>query len=1090
MNKIVSIFLFLLIAGFFSASIGQVNGEYRSLSSGNWNSASTWEQYSTVTGWAPAAAFPNSATAVATIQNGHTVTLSAAAQVKTLNINGIVTTTSLNILTINYLGSITGGGSAAYIDGPLNYQVSTTAGAFKILNLPLGKGSVGRLTSLKVGHNRTNMVTYTIEMMESAPPANTLPAGLGSVSSVRYYSIARTLFPTVTSNINLTLSYDTSDGVGNYNSLLRIVKANAGAWQDLGGVGTAPTTGTILSTTVTQLAATNIFALATANILISGNAGVAGAALTWFDGIDKTTTSAANGTYSIYVPAGWSGTVTPSLLYYNFTPVNLVYTNLIANIANQNFTAATIFRDFRTAGIGDWNDPLIWEGWSDTAWVPSSVPTGKAGSILVRDVDEVYLNVPLNLDSACILTNEGLLHVQNVLTVKANANLINIGTMDNPNIGTEIAPNHPGRLNVYGNYEHRQDGGMLGIAQSFGWTGTYYYTGSRILITGVVYAAPTVPVQSSLSTTIWNCPNQTDDVFLNINGIGGYPSYKDLYVSFGSLTVLNSNSHNIYMFSGQGRTVGDIIVDGPSSRLTAFTRSSNGIEYLFFSYFSNLTVRNGGQFFINTDPGSAVHYTSINIQHNLTVSSNSVFANYGNPAYSGVSYSKIIFTSNYPHVLDLSGQVPAEGVDLNTNNLNMTMSDTVNLMSPIQLQSLALFNGKIISNSNLITILAGGSVTGDLNGNSFTDGQIACQVASTDTTSLIFPVGKGSDGRAIVLNVVQDSAATTTYTAEMKTGAPPVNLLPSSITSVSSARYFTITKSSGASIVQGSIQIPYAANDNVDSLNSALRVVKDDGAGNWVDLGGEGSAPVTGSITSTVNFTSFSNFVLGFAATVPSITANIKVFIGGAYNGAGGMVTTLNADSLIPLNSDSAYSSVVYGYTPGIVSAIPNANIVDWVLLELRNAETTDSSTVVAKKAAFLLNNGLVVDLDGVSPVQFSNMSAGNYYIVVRHRNHLSIMSALPAALNSSSTLYDFTTGESQSYGTGSVYLLGDNIYGMYEGDVNASGIITIADINPVVDVLNATNYTSADVNLSGIVTIADIMKLINNLNKTTNVPN
>jgi hypothetical protein len=44
----------------------------------------------------------------------------------------------------------------------------------------------------------------------------------------------------------------------------------------------------------------------------------------------------------------------------------------------------------------------------------------------------------------------------------------------------------------------------------------------------------------------------------------------------------------------------------------------------------------------------------------------------------------------------------------------------------------------------------------------------------------------------------------------------------------------------------------------------------------------------------------------------------------------------------------------------------------------------------------------------------------GNYYIVIKHRNHLAVMSANAVSLNgTSSTLYDFTTGSDKFYGNG-----------------------------------------------------------------------
>ena len=70
-------------------------------------------------------------------------------------------------------------------------------------------------------------------------------------------------------------------------------------------------------------------------------------------------------------------------------------------------------------------------------------------------------------------------------------------------------------------------------------------------------------------------------------------------------------------------------------------------------------------------------------------------------------------------------------------------------------------------------------------------------------------------------------------------------------------------------------------------------------------------------------------------------------------------------------------------------------------------------------RAAFIKSDGTIVDTDGTSPVQFTGLSDGDYYVVIRHRNHLAIMSASAIPLSSSSALYDFTTSQSQAYTTG-----------------------------------------------------------------------
>ena len=75
---------------------------------------------------------------------------------------------------------------------------------------------------------------------------------------------------------------------------------------------------------------------------ISGNAGIAGATLSWFDGSAKTTTADGSGNYAITIPTGWSGTVTPSKAGYDFNPVNIPYTNVTANLTAQDYLAIPI----------------------------------------------------------------------------------------------------------------------------------------------------------------------------------------------------------------------------------------------------------------------------------------------------------------------------------------------------------------------------------------------------------------------------------------------------------------------------------------------------------------------------------------------------------------------------------------------------------------------------------------------------------------------------------------------------------------------------------------------------------------------------
>jgi hypothetical protein len=75
---------------------------------------------------------------------------------------------------------------------------------------------------------------------------------------------------------------------------------------------------------------------------ISGNAGVAGATLSYTDGAAKTATADVSGSYSFIVSYNWSGTVTPSMTGYAFTPASKIYANIVANQTAQNYTATLV----------------------------------------------------------------------------------------------------------------------------------------------------------------------------------------------------------------------------------------------------------------------------------------------------------------------------------------------------------------------------------------------------------------------------------------------------------------------------------------------------------------------------------------------------------------------------------------------------------------------------------------------------------------------------------------------------------------------------------------------------------------------------
>jgi peptide/nickel transport system substrate-binding protein len=78
------------------------------------------------------------------------------------------------------------------------------------------------------------------------------------------------------------------------------------------------------------------------SITISGNAGGAGASLAYTDGSPKTATADGSGEYSFEVSYDWSGTVTPSLPGYTFSPASIDYLNAQVDQTGQNYTAIAV----------------------------------------------------------------------------------------------------------------------------------------------------------------------------------------------------------------------------------------------------------------------------------------------------------------------------------------------------------------------------------------------------------------------------------------------------------------------------------------------------------------------------------------------------------------------------------------------------------------------------------------------------------------------------------------------------------------------------------------------------------------------------
>lgn len=86
----------------------------------------------------------------------------------------------------------------------------------------------------------------------------------------------------------------------------------------------------------------------------------------------------------------------------------------------------------------------------------------------------------------------------------------------------------------------------------------------------------------------------------------------------------------------------------------------------------------------------------------------------------------------------------------------------------------------------------------------------------------------------------------------------------------------------------------------------------------------------------------------------------------------------------------------------------------------------------------------------GSGNLVFEHAVSGNYYIVIRHRNHLEVWSSSPVALingTTTATPYDFSSGAGTAYGTDALKQIG-SIFAAWGGDVNQDGVVDFLDRN------------------------------------------
>lgn len=225
-----------------------------------------------------------------------------------------------------------------------------------------------------------------------------------------------------------------------------------------------------------------------------------------------------------------------------------------------------------------------------------------------------------------------------------------------------------------------------------------------------------------------------------------------------------------------------------------------------------------------------------------------------------------------------------------------------------------------------------------------------------------------------------------------------------------------------------------------------------------------------------------------------AIYANIKLFLSGAYStGSDTMRCTLKQRNYFPVTPPETLSNNAvpfflkdnrsYTYTG------TEQRIVDWVVVEILDSK---DYTPVDTIPAVVRYDGQLLSITGETmiPLKFG-ISPGYYYYVIRHRNHIAVMSNYETYVYKYSDVYDFTTSADMFWGN-EAKLLKAGLYGLFAGDSDYDGHIDADDYNAYNNstVLADHGYKICDYNLDGYVTSYDFVLLAPNrhLNITTNI--
>lgn len=224
-----------------------------------------------------------------------------------------------------------------------------------------------------------------------------------------------------------------------------------------------------------------------------------------------------------------------------------------------------------------------------------------------------------------------------------------------------------------------------------------------------------------------------------------------------------------------------------------------------------------------------------------------------------------------------------------------------------------------------------------------------------------------------------------------------------------------------------------------------------------------------------------------------NVAMKVRAFLEGPYNG-----TSMGLPNPVFADLEAIFKNAVQPDTTRMYAAskyTAPANAVDVIAVELRTVRDDATSLVAgSSKLAWLLSDGTIADFrTGDTGINVAYSCDDNidpnaaYYVVIRHRNHLPMITASPVSFTPGiPTLVDFTNPNVVYHWIPTIQLGGryypsTNLMALFAGNV-------VNQAGEVIDFVNSldysrvffqqgllTGYVLDDVNCDGVVTSLDI---------------